>query len=110
PWEPASPQTAGGFTAVGYFFARDVFQKLGVPVGIVHSSWGGTPVESWMSPAALASDARFKIVTERWQQNIATYAANKAAFDAALAAWTRAEAAAKAEPTTKTKATKSKQP
>lgn len=94
-WLPATPANVGGFTAVGYFFARDIFQKLGVPVGLIHSSWGGTPVESWMSPAALASNPAFAHVTTRWQQNIASYPANKAAFDAGLAAWTKAEATAK---------------
>jgi len=107
-WEPASPRPwrlHGG----GIFFCARCFSKLGVPVGVIHSSWGGTPVESWMSPAALASDPRFKIVTERWQQNVAAYAANKAAFDAALAVWTRAETAAKSEAAPKAKAAKSKQ-
>ena len=81
-WEPASPRTVGGFTAVGYFFAREIFQKLGVPVGLVHSSWGGTPIESWMSPSALASDPAFKIVGERWARTLADYPAAKAAYDA----------------------------
>ena len=108
-WQPASPQTAGSFTAVGYFFARDIFQKLNVPVGLVHSSWGGTPVESWMSPAALASDPRFKIVIERWQQNVAAYAANKAAFDSALIMWNTAAAAAKSEAAAKSQTAKPKQ-
>src|ERR1035438_3708537 len=47
-WQPASPKTVGEFTAVGYFFARDIHRALGVPVGIVFSSWGGTPIESWI--------------------------------------------------------------
>ena len=42
-WVPASPKTVGDFTAVGYFFARDIHRALGVPVGIVLSSWGGLP-------------------------------------------------------------------
>ncbi|MCX6955181.1 MAG: sialate O-acetylesterase [Verrucomicrobia bacterium] len=98
-WQPATPQTAGGFTAVGYFFARDIFQKLGVPVGIVHSSWGGTPVESWMSPATLASRPEFAAIDAQWRQNVAAYPAAKAAYDAALAAWTKAAATARAEAT-----------
>ena len=94
-WQPASPQTAGSFTAVGYFFARNIHQKTGVPIGIVHSSWGGTPVESWMSPAALAGDPAFAVVHQRWQQNLAEYPARKAEYEARLATWTRAEADAK---------------
>ena len=98
-WQAASPATVGKFTAVGYFFARDLFQKLGVPIGIVHSSWGGTPVESWLSPAALASNPAFQVVGERWRENLAGYPANKAAYDTALAGWTKAEAAAQAQGT-----------
>lgn len=98
-WQAATPQTTGGFTAVGYFFARDIFQKLGVPVGIVHSSWGGTPVESWMSPAAVASRPEFAPIDASWRQNIASYPAARAAFDSGLAAWTKASETARAEAT-----------
>lgn len=98
-WQPTTPQTVGGFTAVGYFFARDIFQKLGVPVGLVHSSSGGTPVESWLSPAALATRPDFAVVTTRWRQALADYPANQSAYEAALAAWTKAEATAKRDAT-----------
>jgi sialate O-acetylesterase len=54
-WTVCSPQTVGRFTAVGYFFARDLFTRLGVPIGIISCSQAGAPVESWMSPAALAA-------------------------------------------------------
>ena len=94
-WQPTTPQTVGGFTAVGYFFARDIFQKLGVPVGLVHSSRGGTPVESWMSPAALAGQPEFAGVTARWRETIADYPAKQSAYAAALAAWTKADATAR---------------
>jgi sialate O-acetylesterase len=52
-WSVCSPETVKDFTAVGYFFARDLFFARGVPVGIIHSSWGGTPAEAWTSEAAL---------------------------------------------------------
>jgi sialate O-acetylesterase len=96
-WQSASPQTAGNFSAVGYFFARDIFQKLGIPIGLVNSTWGGTPVESWMSPAALASDPAFKIIRERWEKDLADYPTKKPAYDAMLRDWRKAEAAAKAQ-------------
>ncbi|HEY4989287.1 MAG TPA: sialate O-acetylesterase, partial [Opitutaceae bacterium] len=54
-WKACSPETVGAFTAVGYFFARDLFQRLGVPIGIVNCTWSGSPIESWMSPVALAA-------------------------------------------------------
>jgi sialate O-acetylesterase len=100
-WQAATPQTAGAFTAVGYFFARDLWQKLGVPIGIVHASWGGTPIESWLSPAALASKPDYQVVTDRWRKMLADYPAARAAYDGQLAAWTTADAAAKNAPAPK---------
>ena len=70
-WESASPATVGEFTAVGYFFAREVIRRIGVPIGIVHSSWGGTPVESWMSEAARGSTSVAAVLRERWLKAMA---------------------------------------
>jgi sialate O-acetylesterase len=52
-WKVCSPETAASFSAVGYFFARDLFAARKVPVGIIHSAWGGTPAEAWTSEAGL---------------------------------------------------------
>lgn len=95
-WVVCSPQTVGLFTAVGYFFARDLQQKLGVPIGLINSSWGGTPVEAWMSAEALASDPAFAVVATRWQQILAEYELKKPAAEAAVADWKKAETVAKA--------------
>jgi sialate O-acetylesterase len=59
-WDPCSPASVakggwGGFSAAGYYFGRHLHQKLGVPIGLIHSSWGGTPAEAWMSEQALGS-------------------------------------------------------
>ncbi|MDD3154835.1 MAG: sialate O-acetylesterase [Victivallaceae bacterium] len=48
-WEVCTPDSIGKFSAFGYFFGRELMKKLNVPVGIIHSSWGGTPIESWIS-------------------------------------------------------------
>jgi len=53
-WEVCSPQTVGGFTAVGYFFAKELFEKLDVPVGLLHTSWGGTQIDLWVDPQTVA--------------------------------------------------------
>ena len=53
-WQECTPQTAPGFTAVGFYFAREVHQKTGVPIGIVDSNWGGTPIEPWTALEGLA--------------------------------------------------------
>lgn len=95
-WAVCSPETVKLFTAVGYFFARDIYEKLHVPVGLINSTWGGTPVEAWMSPSALDSDPAFAFVRARWQQDVAEYPQKKAAYDAALPLWERDLAAAKA--------------
>ncbi|TWU10597.1 hypothetical protein Poly21_45030 [Allorhodopirellula heiligendammensis] len=49
-WKVCSPETAGRFTACGYFMARHLYQELNVPIGLVNSSWGGTRVEPWTPP------------------------------------------------------------
>lgn len=49
-WQVCSPETAGSFTACGYFMARKLYQDLDVPVGLINSSWGGTRVEPWTPP------------------------------------------------------------
>lgn len=79
-WQVAGPQTTGGFSAVAYFFARDLQAKLGVPVGILHSSWGGTPVEAWTSRPKLESIdvaspilGRFADALENYDQRKAEY-------------------------------------
>lgn len=59
-WKLCSPQTVGDFTAVGYFFARDLNQQLNVPVGLINTSWGGTMVETWTSKEAFDNSEEFK--------------------------------------------------
>ena len=52
-WSVCSPETAPDFTAIGYFFGRDLERARRVPVGLIHSSWGGTTAEAWTSEASL---------------------------------------------------------
>ena len=59
-WMVCSSQTAPEFSAVAYFYARELFQKLNVPIGVILSEWGGTPAESWTSQEALAEFPEFK--------------------------------------------------
>lgn len=46
-WQVCSPQTVGGFTAAGFFMARRLHEDLGVPIGLINASWGGTRIEPW---------------------------------------------------------------
>jgi sialate O-acetylesterase len=54
-WLECTPETADSFSAVGYYFALELHKRLGVPVGILHASWGGTPIQAWTSLEALRS-------------------------------------------------------
>ena len=56
-WQPCTPATAKDFSAVAYFFAREISRREHVPIGVIDSSWGGTPIDSWISLDALSADA-----------------------------------------------------
>ncbi len=66
-WAVCSPETVNGFSGTAYFFARALYQKLNVPVGIVHSSWGGTAVEAWTSLDVQAGDKKLAPVFASWK-------------------------------------------
>lgn len=64
-WVECSPQTVPGFSAVAYYFGREVQQKLDVPVGLINSSWGGTPAEAWTPRDAMEADEQLKPIIDR---------------------------------------------
>jgi sialate O-acetylesterase len=66
-WVPCTPETitATQFSAVGYFFGREIQRELGVPVGLIHASYGGTLIETWMPPGAFASSPKLAPLRER---------------------------------------------
>lgn len=67
-WMVSSPDTVSDFSAVGYFFARQLHHTLGVPVGMINNAWGGSSCESWIRRDVLAADAKFKPLMARWEQ------------------------------------------
>jgi sialate O-acetylesterase len=70
-WVVCSPETVTNFTAVGYFFGRDLYQARHVPIGLIHSSWGGTVAEAWMSEAGLSQLPDFAESLAQMKQLIA---------------------------------------
>jgi sialate O-acetylesterase len=68
-WQVCSPETVPGFSAVGYYFGRELQKDLDVPVGLVNSSWGGSVCEAWMSREALEADPDFKEILNRAAPN-----------------------------------------
>jgi sialate O-acetylesterase len=64
-WVECSPEAVSNFTAVGYFFGRELRSQLDVPIGLIHSAYGGTPAEAWTSNEALSSDPEFAPILDR---------------------------------------------
>jgi sialate O-acetylesterase len=73
-WVECSPETIPEFSAVAYYFGRSLYQDLNVPVGLIHTSWGGTVAETWISPSAMSIDpdfgAKFNELQEKDQNEI----------------------------------------
>ncbi|HMH32873.1 MAG TPA: sialate O-acetylesterase, partial [Puia sp.] len=77
-WKVCSPATAGDFTAVGYFFARELFNQLHIPIGLINTSWGGTMVETWASRGAFEQSDEFKsMITAMAAPDLETLAKQK---------------------------------
>jgi len=72
-WVECSPETVGGFSAAAYFFGRDVHQQTGVPIGLINTSWGGTPAEAWTSDPVLKSYPEFQPIFDSWARVIEAY-------------------------------------
>jgi sialate O-acetylesterase len=64
-WEVCSPATVGDFSAVGYYFGRELQKELGVPVGLIDSTWGGTIAEAWAEQGALEKESDFSPILAR---------------------------------------------
>ena len=103
-WEESSSETAAKFSAVAWFFGRDLRKALNVPVGLIHSSVGGTPAEAWTARAALEADPELKQLLERYADSVKNYdpaaaaAKHKQALENRKAAVAKAKAAGEKPP------------
>jgi sialate O-acetylesterase len=89
PWVAATPESVKDFSAVAYFFGRDLQDTLDVPIGLIDTSWGGTPAESWTSLHALSADASLMPVFAEWAQMTDDLAVTKVRREQELAKWRR---------------------
>ena len=96
-WTTCSPETVPGFSAVGYFFGRELHKELNVPIGLIHTSWGGTPAESWTRRGALESVPDCTPILERFDEAMAKYPEAKKKYDESMIAWKEDVKKAKAE-------------
>ncbi|XZE54950.1 sialate O-acetylesterase [Planctomycetaceae bacterium SH139] len=66
-WMVCTPENVGNFSAVGYFFARQLHQTLDVPIGMINNAWGGSACEAWINRDVLVADGRFAGMLQRWE-------------------------------------------
>lgn len=93
-WRVCTPGNVANFSAAAYFFARDLHRRLGVPVGIINASWGGSAIEPFMTRASLENTPEGPSVLAKWKEKTAGYPEAKARYDQELAAWRAAKIAA----------------
>jgi sialate O-acetylesterase len=97
-WEVCTPQAAANFSAVGYFFGRQLHQTLDVPIGLIDDAWGGSACEAWVRRDLLEKDDKYKALIARWEQTEKNFDEQKAreTFDKQKAGYPDAVAKAKA--------------
>ena len=85
-WSVCSPATARGFSATAFFFARALHKHLGVPIGLINASIGGTPIEAWTPHEALEAEPALKPILEPWDEKAKASIYDQNSFDVAGAA------------------------
>lgn len=96
-WVVCSPQTAAGFTGVGFYFARKVHQETGLPIGLLNNSIGGTRIEPWLAPGSQESEPGLKPVLEQEAAQVVQYGKQVAAQLDKIEAWVKASRQALAD-------------
>jgi len=97
-WAEATPESVKSFSAVGFLYGRYLHEILGVPIGLIDNAWGGSAAEAWIRRSTLDQETRFKRLMDSTVQKEtrAESAEGKAEFEASVAKWEAAAAAAKA--------------
>ncbi len=100
-WHICTPETVGGFSATLYFFGREIHREVGVPVGLINTSVGGTPIESWVAAEVQSSDPETKATYDTRLDAYVKFdpATAGALHQKQLATWEKASAKAKADGT-----------
>ncbi|UOQ51180.1 sialate O-acetylesterase [Hymenobacter cellulosivorans] len=92
-WQVCSPQTVGEFSAVAYFFAQEIHEHTKLPIGLINSTWGGTPAESWTRRDVLEQDPDFQPILRRYERGLTTFEQDQAAYKRQLAEFQQERAA-----------------
>jgi sialate O-acetylesterase len=72
-WKASAPDTTKDFSAVGYFFAKELREKLNCPVGFINASWGGTPIKTWISLPGLQANPPIAKQLKEWDTAVEQY-------------------------------------
>lgn len=98
-WQVCTPENVRRWSATGFFFGRQLHQDLGIPIGLIHTSWGGTRAEGWTPTEVLQGDPDFKATYyDKHQLELANYTAAKEKYEKeVLPAWQAAADQAKAD-------------
>lgn len=96
-WQACGPETVRDFSAVAYYFGRQIHETIDVPIGLIDDSWGGSACEAWVRRDLLAADDKYKDLLAPWLKLEADPSEAKAAFEKRLEAWKAASAKAKAD-------------
>jgi sialate O-acetylesterase len=96
-WSECSPETIPGFSAVAYYFGRELHLELNVPIGLIHTSWGGTPSEAWTRRGALEEVPEAAPILKKYDDAVANYPQIKQEYAQKLVEWKEAAEKAKAE-------------
>jgi sialate O-acetylesterase len=86
-WVICTPQTIPHITAVGYFFARGLHQKLNVPLGLIEASWGATRCEAWTPAQMFKTDSRLNYWINKWSAVERAFPALQAAYQQKYETW-----------------------
>jgi sialate O-acetylesterase len=89
-WDSCSPSTVPFFSSTAYFFGRYLYKELKVPIGLIHSSWGGTNAESWVSAASLKKLPDFAQVVQNLESGLVDAEALIKEYEEKMAAWKKA--------------------
>jgi len=89
-WQTVTSESIPGFSAVAYFFGRELHKELGVPIGLLKTAWGGTPAEAWTSRPALEAQEDLEPLLARWDTLVENYPQARKEYEQALADWEEA--------------------
>ena len=96
-WSHCTPQTVPGFSAVGFFFGRELHKRLGVPIVLIHTTWGGTPAEAWTERSFLEAHAETLPILARWLRVVERYPVELKKYEERLAKWREVAKKARAQ-------------